>query len=159
MRNDGWYEEVWTIWRAILGKNFRVFIIKLVHNANAEIYKKAKLGAVRNCRFYDPIANEDISIASLRGDRKDENGNTVYGLKQWESTDIVPRKDDLFQERLYCIRYVELVEDIDDDEVVCNLQRGRTFRESNYSEILFWDSYTKFSKKPQIPLKISVHLL
>lgn len=89
------------------------FTIKLVHNADAETYKKAKLGTVRNGRFYDPIVNEDISIASLRGDRKGENGNTIYGLRQWESNDVAPRKDDLFQERLYCIRYVELVEDVD----------------------------------------------
>jgi adenine-specific DNA methylase len=89
------------------------FTIKLVHNADAETYKKAKLGTVRNGRFYDPIVNEDISIASLRGDRKDNNGDTIYGLRQWESNDVAPRKDDLFQERLYCIRYVELVEEVD----------------------------------------------
>jgi hypothetical protein len=35
------------------------------------------------------------------------DGETVYGLRQWENEDIVPRSDDVFQERLYCIRYVE----------------------------------------------------
>jgi putative DNA methylase len=29
------------------------------------------------------------------------------GLRMWENGDIVPRPDDIFQERLYCIRWVE----------------------------------------------------
>ena len=29
------------------------------------------------------------------------------GLRQWENKDLVPRPDDTFQERLYCIRYIE----------------------------------------------------
>ena len=27
------------------------------------------------------------------------------GIRQWEKSDLVPRKDDVFQERLYCIRW------------------------------------------------------
>lgn len=31
------------------------------------------------------------------------------GLRLWQNDDIVPRPDDVFQERLYCIRWMELV--------------------------------------------------
>ena len=86
------------------------FNIKLVHNADARTYKQAKQGTVRSGRFYDPVVNEDISIASLRGDKKDGSGDTVYGLRQWEQNEITPRPNDLFQERLYCVRFVEIVE-------------------------------------------------
>ena len=34
-------------------------------------------------------------------------GNTVYGLRKWEKHEFIPRKDDVFQERLYAIRYVK----------------------------------------------------
>lgn len=46
------------------------------------------------------------SIQVLRGDRT-VNGETVYGLRMWENEDLVPRENDVFGERLYCIRYVE----------------------------------------------------
>ena len=29
------------------------------------------------------------------------------GLRLWKNDDIVPRPDDVFQERLYCIRWIE----------------------------------------------------
>ena len=48
-------------------------------------------------------------MAMLRGDRR-VDGNTSYGLRLWENDDLVPRPDDVFQERLYCIRWVETVE-------------------------------------------------
>ncbi len=45
-------------------------------------------------------------IAVLRGDRQGGNG-TEYGLRLWVNDDVVPRADDVFQERLYCVRWVE----------------------------------------------------
>ena len=44
-------------------------------------------------------------MAAIRGDRRGSNG-AEYGLRLWENEDIVPRPDDVFQERLYCIRWV-----------------------------------------------------
>lgn len=35
------------------------------------------------------------------------DGKTVYGLRLWGNADLVPRPDDIFQERLYCVRWVE----------------------------------------------------
>ena len=42
------------------------------------------------------------SIASLRGDQRGKD----YGLRPWANKDLVPRPDDVFQERLYCVRWV-----------------------------------------------------
>jgi adenine-specific DNA methylase len=39
------------------------------------------------------------------------NGETVYGLRMWENADLVPRPEDLFQERLYCVRWAVPGED------------------------------------------------
>ena len=48
----------------------------------------------------------------IRGDRRGENG-TAYGLRMWTNDDLVPRPDDTFQERLYCVRWVETYTDAD----------------------------------------------
>ena len=43
-------------------------------------------------------------MAAIRGDRRDDGGRG-YGLRLWEDDDLVPRADDVFQERLYCVRW------------------------------------------------------
>ncbi|MBD2872544.1 anti-phage-associated DUF1156 domain-containing protein [Paenibacillus arenilitoris] len=47
-----------------------------------------------------------VSIKTIRGDYKEgkENRNR---LRLWEKTDFVPRPDDIFQERLYCIQWMK----------------------------------------------------
>ena len=45
-------------------------------------------------------------ITTLRGDIRQPDGSTVNGVRLWEKDDFVPRHDDLFQERLYCIQWM-----------------------------------------------------
>ncbi len=61
---------------------------------------------VRGNNIYCPHCKMETPISSIRGDRKGEDGETIYGLRLWESDEFIPREDDVFQERLYCIRYV-----------------------------------------------------
>jgi adenine-specific DNA methylase len=81
--------------------------IDIVAGASDAQMKAAKKGTVQKSALVDP---EDPSrtypIASLRGDRRGPNGETIYGLRLWEKEDLVPRPDDIFQERLYCVRWV-----------------------------------------------------
>lgn len=51
-----------------------------------------------------PGHQSPIAISTIR--REYEGG-----LRLWENDDIVPRTDDVFQERLYCIRWMETVKD------------------------------------------------
>ena len=44
-------------------------------------------------------------ISTLRGDFRSE-GVSENRLRRWEKADFVPRPDDLFQERLYCIQWL-----------------------------------------------------
>ena len=83
------------------------FNIEIVENASKELYERASKGTVQRGRFIDPITNEEIDIRTIRGDKKGADGKTIYGLRLWENDDIVPRKSDVFQERLYCIRYMD----------------------------------------------------
>jgi len=51
----------------------------------------------------------------VRGDKRGENG-TSYGLRKWTNDDVVPRPEDTFQERLYCVRWVETYRDDSGEE-------------------------------------------
>jgi putative DNA methylase len=77
--------------------------IEVIVNADKETFAKAKLGTVQNGRMVCPETSESFSIPELRGDKKID-GKTVYGLRLWENEDLVPLPDDVFQERLYCVR-------------------------------------------------------
>lgn len=80
--------------------------IEIVTGADKETFARAKKGTVQNSRMVCPETGVTFSIASIRGDRR-VGGETVYGLRLWENDDLVPRPDDVFQERLYCVRWVE----------------------------------------------------
>ncbi len=58
----------------------------------------AKGATVADSRVIDPfISDRSWSVESLRGPE---------GLRRWANDDVVPRPGDVFQERLYCIRWV-----------------------------------------------------
>ena len=46
------------------------------------------------------------NITTLRGDVRQPDGTIVNDLRLWGKEDFVPRPDDLFQERLYCIQWM-----------------------------------------------------
>ncbi|MCD6274304.1 MAG: DUF1156 domain-containing protein [Deltaproteobacteria bacterium] len=93
---------------AVLKKNDaqKKYDMEIVTGANKETMTKAKKGTVRNSRMVCPETGEEFSISGIRGDRKID-GKTIYGLRLWENDDLVPRPDDVFQERLYCVKWVE----------------------------------------------------
>ena len=78
--------------------------IEIISGADAATMAKAKKGTTLGSRLVCPETENSYSIADLRSDRR-VNGETVYGLRMWENADLVPRPDDVFQERLYCVRW------------------------------------------------------
>ena len=93
---------------AVLKRNDAIkgYDIEIVTNADKETMAKAKLGTVRKNRMICPETDEEFSIAGIRGDRV-VDGEKINGLRLWDKDDLVPRPDDVFQERLYCIRWAE----------------------------------------------------
>ncbi|MCU0833527.1 MAG: DUF1156 domain-containing protein [Chromatiaceae bacterium] len=83
-------------------RRFRIEIYQGVSNL---ALSGAKSGTVRSSRLECPHCGQSTPMSAIRGDRRG-GGETVYGLRQWENEDLVPRSDDVFQERLYCIRWV-----------------------------------------------------
>jgi len=68
-------------------------------------------GTVKQSRLECPHCRASTPMAAIRGDRRgatdgtEGGGGRGYGLRLWENEDIVPRPDDVFQERLYCVRW------------------------------------------------------
>ncbi len=86
--------------------NRQGYDIEIVTGADKGTMALAKKGTMQKGRMVCPETGETFSIASIRGDRR-VNGETVYGLRLWENADLMPRPDDVFRERLYCVRWVE----------------------------------------------------
>lgn len=84
------------------------FNIDIVQGANKEKFKESdKSITVRGNYMYCPHCELKTPITSIRGDRQGENGETISGIRLWEKDEFIPRENDVFQERLYCIRYVK----------------------------------------------------
>ena len=50
-------------------------------------------------------------ISTIRGDYKGDDGENRNCLRPWSKEDIVPRPEDLYQERLYCVQWIRETED------------------------------------------------
>jgi len=83
------------------------FNIEIVQDASKDEFKEAdKNITIKRNNMYCPHCQLETPITAIRGDRRGPDGQTIYGLRLWEKDEFIPREDDVFQERLYCIRYV-----------------------------------------------------
>jgi len=72
----------------------------------AELSKAKASGTVKDSRLVHPKAEHGTPMTALRGDRRSSDG-TEFGLRLWNNNDVLPIPSDVFQERLYCIRWVK----------------------------------------------------
>ncbi|NCC60916.1 MAG: DUF1156 domain-containing protein [Verrucomicrobiae bacterium] len=54
----------------------------------------------------DGVTEYRVNIKTIRGDHK-EGKNNKNRLRLWEKNDFIPRPDDIFQERLYCVQWMK----------------------------------------------------
>jgi putative DNA methylase len=88
-----------TEWAQVPGSDRLRPAIKNLQGTEVASYKAGKNATVLGGRVYDPFdPNRSWSIESLRG---------PDGLRLWNNEDVAPRPGDVFQERLYCIRWVD----------------------------------------------------
>jgi adenine-specific DNA methylase len=110
-------------------------------------------GTVQNDRLQCPACGRATPMKMIRGDNRGENG-TSYGLRMWKESDIFPRPEDTFQERLYCVRWVETYRDENDDEktrrhyqTVTDADRRREAKVRQIVE----DKFTEWQEKGYVP--------
>ncbi|MBP8699883.1 MAG: DUF1156 domain-containing protein, partial [Syntrophorhabdaceae bacterium] len=86
--------------------NSKGFDIDIISNASkAEIKLAEELATIQNGKLVCPHCKMSTPIPVIRKDRIREDGSTEYGLRKWGPKEFIPAPDDVFQERLYCIRY------------------------------------------------------
>lgn len=84
------------------------FDINIIQNASSEeINESEKLSTIKGNSLWCPKCDNTTPIAVLRKDDVDEIGNTLFGLRRWEADEFIPRPNDVFQERLYAIKYLK----------------------------------------------------
>jgi putative DNA methylase len=77
-------------------------------------FAAAEIGTVRtDGRGQEPYLTHVVDgveyrtkISTLRGDYRQADGTIGNRLRLWEKHDYVPRPDDIFQERLYCVQWM-----------------------------------------------------
>ena len=75
-------------------KRYDIALYEGVSEAELEMAKES--GTVKNFRLVPPNESASTPLEVIR-----------RNIRLWENEDIIPRPDDVFQERLYCIRWVE----------------------------------------------------
>lgn len=93
------YSKVVVCWHRFAGSDRLRPEVTAVSDVELELYKNKKGATVVGSRVVDPFdARRSWAIEALRG---------PDGLRRWTNDDVVPRPGDVFQERLYCIRWID----------------------------------------------------
>jgi putative DNA methylase len=86
-------------WAKVTGSDRLEPTVMPVTETELKLFKEKKGATVIDGRVVDPFdENHSWSIEALRG---------TEGLRRWTNEDFVSRPGDIFQERLYCIRWVD----------------------------------------------------
>jgi putative DNA methylase len=101
---------------------------------------EAEKGTVQNGRLVHPMNPErsGVEIKTIRGDYKDSDGVNRNRLRLWEKSDFMPRPDDIFRERLYCIQWItrETLGKGRQETFFASVTEGDLFRERKVEEIV-----------------------
>lgn len=95
--------------------NNKSFDIKIKSNVSNDELKKCKdTITINNGKMICPHCKVETSISALRKDKPDGLNrpyryNTPNNLRKWDLNDYINREDDIFKERLYCIKYEKKV--------------------------------------------------
>jgi putative DNA methylase len=93
------YSKVIVRWRRMYDSDQLKPEVVTATSAEIEDCRK-RGGTVVDSRVVDPFdASRTWSIEGLRGSE---------GLRHWTNEDLIPRPGDVFQERLYCIRWIDV---------------------------------------------------
>ena len=90
---------------AVLREDGDHFDITVKMGATTQEVKESEQGTVNGQNLVCPHCKKSTPVSVLRRDRTDADGKTVYSLRIWEQNEFESRPDDIFQERLYAIKY------------------------------------------------------
>lgn len=87
----------------------KTFKIEIESGVSQTELQAATVGTIQDgCMVYTLDRREyRTPIRTLRGDYRTDQGGSANRLRRWEKGDFKPKPDDVFQERLYCIQWIE----------------------------------------------------
>ena len=107
-------EKTRTVAKLVPDKKNERYDIKVHKGVSDEEMKAARAsGTVKDSRLVPPDGGSPTPINVIR-----------RNLRMWENEDLIPRPDDVFQERLYCIRWVETYYEIKKGKKVVELTKA-----------------------------------
>lgn len=118
------------------------YAIDIEETDAAGLKTAANEGTVKDSELVCPHCHRTTPITALRRDRTAANGSTIYGLRKWEKDEWEPRLDDLYQERLYAIRYEKQIDEkhriryyvAPDEHDLQNEQKVHDYVDKHFSE-------------------------
>ena len=87
-------------------KRYDIDILEWVDEDELPYYKNGTVQKGNVVHSPDGSTIFRISINTIRGDYKDGKDNKNR-LRLWEKLDFIPRPDDIYQERLYCVQWMK----------------------------------------------------
>jgi putative DNA methylase len=84
------------------------FEIEIISDASVETIKAAEIGTIQGDSLVYSLDGEEYRtpIKTVRGDYKRIDGTNANRLRSWNKTDFMPHPNDVFQERLYAIQWI-----------------------------------------------------
>ncbi|MET4344705.1 anti-phage-associated DUF1156 domain-containing protein [Bradyrhizobium sp. RT9a] len=81
--------------------------VEIVSGVSSEELEAAKRGTVQDRALVYELEGQTYRtpIPTIRGDYR-KNGEVGNNLRRWDNSDVGPRADDIFGERLYCIQWI-----------------------------------------------------
>ncbi|WP_251930229.1 anti-phage-associated DUF1156 domain-containing protein [Salinibacter ruber] len=128
--------------------------VKIEEDVSTSEWEAAdEAGTVENDRLQCPACGRATPIKMIRGDQRGENG-TSNALRNWRNDDVTPRPGDTFQERLYCVRWMETYTDADENEKTRRHYRTVTEADRRREEKvqrLLEDRFDEWQEKGYLP--------
>lgn len=103
----------------VVGKGTKTIAILKDNGKNGydiEIQQKVTSNKVKECektatiksgKMICPHCKTETAISVIRNDRVDSKGNKIYGIRKWSQNEFMNNSDDVYRERLYCVKYIK----------------------------------------------------
>lgn len=87
----------------------KLYRIEIQSDVEQSELDSADNGTVRSGRLVHEMNPEPtgVAISTIRGDSITAAGERINALRAWNKDDFVPSEGDIWQERLYCIQWIE----------------------------------------------------
>lgn len=89
-----------------VNKRYDIKVISTTSNKELDSAKKGTISSGELVHSPDGLTEYRVKIKTIRGDYRENNENKSK-LRMWEKSDFIPRSDDIYQERLYCIQWMK----------------------------------------------------